>query len=186
MGSSSTPRTPRTTDDLDLLLHPVRLRIVHALAGGAVRTTAELGSVLPDVSTATVYRQVGTLADAGIIEVAGEHRVRGFVERSYRLRTDRAAISASAAATATPDDHRRVFALAAAVLLAEFSAYLQTPDADPVADEVGYRQHAIWLSDGERAAFIQDLRRVLLPRLANGPDDDRRRYLMSPILFPTV
>ena len=53
-------------------------------------TTAELCARLPGVSQATVYRHVGTLADAGILEVAGEQRVSGFVERSYRLPQERA------------------------------------------------------------------------------------------------
>lgn len=34
-------------------------------------------------------------------------------------------------------------------LLAEFNAYLAREGADPVADQVGYRQHALWLSPAE-------------------------------------
>src|SRR6185312_13615775 len=78
----------REMDPVELLLHPVRLRIVHALSGGRTVTTAQLCARMPDVSQATVYRHVGLLTDAGILEVAGEQRVRGFVERSYRLVRD--------------------------------------------------------------------------------------------------
>ncbi|NUP32350.1 MAG: helix-turn-helix domain-containing protein, partial [Streptomycetaceae bacterium] len=42
----------------DLLLHPVRLRIVHAVSGGRELTTTQLCERLPDVSKVTVYRQV--------------------------------------------------------------------------------------------------------------------------------
>ena len=167
----------------DLLLHPVRLRIVHTLAGGRTVTTAELCARLPDVSQATVYRQVATLADAGILEVAGEQRVRGFVERSYRLRPERAVISAEKAASATVEDHRRVFATAMAVLLAEFGAYLDGAP-DPAADLVGYRQHAIWLTEEERAALIAGLREAILPVIGNEPGEGRTPHLLSPILFP--
>jgi len=48
------------------------------------------------------------------------------------------------------DDHRHGFATAMATLLAEFNAYLDRDHADPVADLVGYRQHAAWLSRDER------------------------------------
>ena len=41
-------------DPVELLLHPVRLRIVHALSGGRVLTTAELGARLPDVALISV------------------------------------------------------------------------------------------------------------------------------------
>jgi DNA-binding transcriptional ArsR family regulator len=170
-------------DPVELLLHPVRLRIVHALSGGRALTTSQIVERITGVSQATVYRHVALLTDAGILEVEGEQRVRGFVERHYRLRRDRAVIDAARAASATPDDHRRIFATAMAVLLAEFSGYLDKPGADPVRDQVGYRQHAIWLTDAERERLIEGLREAIVPVLGHGPDG-RRPYLMSPLLFP--
>jgi DNA-binding transcriptional ArsR family regulator len=49
---------------LDLLLHPIRLRIVHAMSGGRTRTTSELSTHLADVPKTTVYRHVGLLTEA--------------------------------------------------------------------------------------------------------------------------
>lgn len=168
-------------DALELLAHPVRLRIVHAMRGDRTLTTAELGALLPDVSKAMLYRHVDLLASAGILEVAEERRVRGAVERVYRLRPDRAAITGEAP---SPEDYWRVFATALAVLTAEFRSYLDREDADPARDLVGYRQHAIWLSREELEQMIMELREVIAPRLANQPTADRARYLLSPILFP--
>src|SRR4051812_2496372 len=107
-------------DPVKQLLHPVRLRIVHALAAGRALTTAQLCARMPEVSKVTVYRQVALLAEGGFLEVDGEQRVRGAVERSYRLRQDRPAINAEAAAAMSIEDHRRGFAAAMAVLIAEF------------------------------------------------------------------
>ncbi|MCO6004389.1 helix-turn-helix domain-containing protein [Actinoallomurus purpureus] len=171
-------------DTVDLLLHPVRLRVVHAMSGERTLTTAQLCDLLPDVSKATVYRHVGLLADGGLLEVDGEQRVRGAVERRYRLCRARAVIDAETAASVSPEDHRRVFAVAMATLLAEFNAYLDRDHADPVADAVGYRQHAIWLSPDERAEMIGELRDVIVSRMAHEPSPDRVRHLLSPILFP--
>jgi DNA-binding transcriptional ArsR family regulator len=169
---------------VDLLLHPVRLRIVHALSGGRELTTAQLGAGLPDVSKVTVYRQVALLAEGGFLEVAGEQRVRGAVERRYRLRRDRPAVDAGAAGAMTAEDHRRGFAAAVAVLVAEFEAYLDRPGADPVADGVGYRQGVLWLSPAERADLTERLVDVLRSATGNDPAPDRMPYLLSPILFP--
>jgi DNA-binding transcriptional ArsR family regulator len=168
----------------ELLIHPVRLRIVHAMSGDRALTTAQLCARISDVSKATVYRHVGVLADAGVLEVDGEQRVHGAVERRYRLRRDRAVIDAAAGASVSLDQHRHVFATAMAILIAEFNAYLDRDHADPVADSVGYRQHAIWLSADERAELISELRNAILPRLGNQPAPDRRQHLLSPILFP--
>ncbi|GAA4587112.1 DNA-binding transcriptional ArsR family regulator [Actinoplanes octamycinicus] len=168
----------------ELLAHPVRLRIVHALRGGREMTTAELVERLPDVSKATVYRHIDLLGNGGVLEVAAERRVRGAVERRYRLRQDRASISAAAAAGLTAEEHRRAFTIAMTALIAEFGAYLDRPGSDPARDLVGYRQHAVWLSPEELTELISELRAAIVPRLAQEPAPGRAQYLLSPILFP--
>ena len=178
-------------DPLDLLLHPVRLRIVHALRGDRMLTTSQLCALVPKASKATVYRHVEALADGGVLEVAEEHRVRGAVERGYRLRPERASLTVPTgeggadSAQAHKDAYRRAFAVAMAALAAEFDGYLDRDDADPVADLVGLRQHALWLDRAELEGLIEDLRKAMAPRLENAPCAGRDRYLLSPILFPT-
>jgi DNA-binding transcriptional ArsR family regulator len=171
-------------DTLDLLLHPVRLRIVHAMSGGRVLTTSDLCARMPDVPKTSVYRHVGLLAEAGVLEVEGEQRVHGAVERRYRLHRARAVIDRETAASMTLDDHRHAFAAAMATLLAEFSAYLDQENADPMADSVGYTQLPVWLSRAELAELVDEVTRSLLARRDNEATPDRRPYLASPILFP--
>jgi DNA-binding transcriptional ArsR family regulator len=171
-------------DTLDLLLHPVRLRIVHAMSGGRVRTTSELCAQLPDVPKTTVYRHVGLLAEAGVLEVAGERRVHGAVERRYRLHRERAIIDRDTAASMSLDDHRRTFAAAMATLLAEFNAYLDQENANPTADWVSYIQVPLWLSRDELAELIDEVTRSLMARRDNEATPERSPYLVSPILFP--
>ncbi|MFE1519493.1 helix-turn-helix domain-containing protein [[Kitasatospora] papulosa] len=62
------------------------------MRGDRELTTADLCDRIRDVSKATVYRHVDLLAAGGVLEVALERRVRGAVERRYRLRHDRAGI----------------------------------------------------------------------------------------------
>jgi hypothetical protein len=141
------------------------------------------------VSKATVYRHVETLAAGGILEIAEEYRVRGAVERAYRLRADRASLADDAGGAETPqqrkEEYRRAFAVAMAALAGEFYAYLEHEDADPAADLVGFRQHAVWLDRDELTSLIVQLRTAITPRLEQGPGTGRGRYLLSPILFPT-
>jgi AcrR family transcriptional regulator len=169
---------------VDLLLHPVRIRIVHAFAGGRTLTTAELGERLADVPKTTLYRHVGTLAAAGLLEVTGEQRVHGAVERTYRLDRARTRINPHDAAAMTLDDHRHGFAAAMAALLADFNAYLDRPNADPTADMVGYVQVPLWLNKEEVASMAEQVREMLASKMDNAPESGRQLYLLSPILFP--
>ena len=169
---------------LELLLHPVRMRIVHAMSGGVTRTTSDLLVRLPDVSKATVYRHVSLLAEAGVLEVVGEQRVHGAVERRYQLQRPRAVIDQDAAASMSLDEHRHGFAAACAALVAEFNSYLDQADADPTADKVGYRQIPLWLSEAELAELISQIRSILASVMANQPSPGRRLHLLSPIVFP--
>ena len=169
---------------LALLLHPVRLRLVHALRAGGRLTTGDLCARLPDLPKATVYRQVERLARGGIFQVDSERKVRGAVERLYRLAPDGAAVSADDARAMTADDHRRGFTAAMAALMADFGAYLDRGDAHPVDDAVSYRQFVVWLTVEERARFIAELSRIVISLTHNAADDSRASYLLSTIFFP--
>lgn len=172
-------------DTLTLLLHPVRLRIVHAMSGGRIRTVGDLCADLADVPRTTVYRHVRLLAEASVLEVVGEQRVHGAVERSYRLHPARKMIDRDVAASMSPEDHRAAFTTALGVLLSEFNAYLDREGADPFADSVGYTQSTYWLAPDELADLIKRVQAALLAHRGNGPAAGRRPYLLSPILFPT-
>ena len=68
----------------EVVLHPVRLRIVQKL-GGRELTTGALRKELPDITQATLYRHVSALIDAEIVTVVDERRVRGTIERTLAL-----------------------------------------------------------------------------------------------------
>ena len=171
----------------DLLLHPVRLRVVQAFLGDRILTTADLRAELPDVPPATLYRHVGTLAEAGVLEVVGERKVRGTAERSYRLVVEAASVDADSAAAMTVEDHRRAFRTFVAALLADFDRYASAAEGatlDLARDGVGYRQVGLWLTDEEFATLVVDLRAVLQARTALEPDGVRRRRIVSTVFLP--
>jgi hypothetical protein len=168
----------------DLLLHPVRLRIVQAFLGDRALTTSELRTELPDVPPASLYRHVARLVDAGVLSVVGERRVRGAVERTYVLRVAAASINLQEVERMSREDHRHAFMAFVAGLMGDVDRYLEREDFDPVRDGAGYRLAGLWLSDAELAAFLRDLARVIQPRLANPPKRGRRRRILGTVLLP--
>ena len=167
----------------ELLLHPVRLRIVQAFLGDRRLTTADLRAELDDVPPATLYRQVAALWEGDVLEVVEERKVRGTFERCYRLRAAAASVGPEAAAGMSREEHRQAFLVFVASLLADFDRYLDGGQRDLGADRVGYRQVAMHLSDAETDELLGELRAVLSARLQNGPGDGRRRRLLTTVLL---
>jgi DNA-binding HxlR family transcriptional regulator len=171
---------------VDVVLHPVRLRIVQALLGNRELTTGDLRTEIPDVPSATLYRQVATLTQGGVIDVVDEQRVRGAVERTYRLRTGAAYVDADEALQMTVEDHRKVFLAFVVGLLADFDRYLDRGDVNMARDLAGFRQNAMYLSDEELSDVVDELREVLQPRIAFPPAPGRTRRLLATVLLPDV
>ena len=168
----------------DLLLHPVRLRIVQAFLGDRALTTSELSAELADISTASLYRHVGRLVDAGVLAVVAERRVRGAVERTYVLRLTAATVGLDQLATMSADDHRQAFMGFVAGLLGDFDRYVARGDIDFVRDGVSYSMGGYWLDDAEFVDLLRDLARVLQPRLTNPPRPGRKRRVLASVMLP--
>jgi DNA-binding transcriptional ArsR family regulator len=74
------------TVKLRALAHPLRLRILSLLTGSAM-TAADVSREL-DLTHANASYHLRHLLAAGLIEVAGEERIRGGVAKRYRHRPD--------------------------------------------------------------------------------------------------
>jgi Helix-turn-helix domain len=168
----------------DLLLHPVRLRIVKAFLGDRPLTTSQLAAELQDVPSGSLYRHVALLTKAGILQVVAERRVRGAVERTYTLRLLAAQVGPREAAAMTAEQHGQAFMAFVAGLLGDFDRYLAAGPPDLVRDGVTYRVAGMWLTDAEYADFLRDVAAILQPRLANAPGMGRRRRMLFSVLLP--
>jgi DNA-binding transcriptional ArsR family regulator len=167
----------------DLLLHPVRLRIVQAFLDERALTTSTLRDELSDIPPTTLYRHVARLVAAGVLTVVAERRIRGTVERTYVLRLSAATLSVDELDAMSVEDHRQAFMAYVAGLLADFDRYLARGDVDLLRDEVSYQMAAMWLDDAEFAELRREMLRVLQPRLANRPGPGRKRRIFASILL---
>jgi DNA-binding transcriptional ArsR family regulator len=169
---------------IDLLLHPVRLRIVQAFLGGRELTTAQLSADLADVPAAKLYRHISLLLDAEVLTVVRERQVRGAVERTFALRIERTRIGPDELAKLSSADHLQAFATFVAGLLGSYERYLQSGTPDLVRDGVSYSMNALWLSEVEYAEFVAEIVRVVAPRAEFGPASGRRRRLVASAFMP--
>ena len=167
----------------DILLHPVRLRIVLTAAGDEV-TTSDIAKRLPDVPQATLYRHIAKLADAGILVVVGERQARGAVERTFRVNNSHASIGASEASEMSAEEHFEAFTTFAGILIESYGRYLNTPGSKPATDGVSFRQARMWLTDRELDRLVADMTTVLARYLELPMASERTPRLLSTILMP--
>ena len=172
-----------TSPSADLLLHPIRLRILVGLLGRPM-TAQQLGEVLADVPQATLYRQLNKLAQAGVLEVVEERPVRGAIEKVYTARQEAVRLAPEEFAAASKDEHMRYFTSFVAALIGDFWRYVGQERIDPLADGVGYSETPLYLSSEELRRFQEQLRDLLLPLLSNRPAPGRRRRTLAMIMIP--
>lgn len=168
----------------DLLLHPVRLRIVQAFLGERALTTGQLREELPDVPAGSLYRHVAKLVEGGVLAVVSERRVRGAVERTYVLRTSAARLGVEEIAKMSREEHRQAFLAFVAGLIGDFDRYLAREQIDPLRDGASYNLAAMWLDDAELAELARELYILLQPLTTNEPRPGRKRRLLATVLIP--
>ena len=168
----------------DLLLHPVRLRIVKAFLGERALTTSQLAEELEDVPAGSLYRHVALVVKGGVLQVVAERRVRGAVERTYMLRLFAARIGPGEARAMSAEEHSQAFMAYVAGMLADADRYLAAGQPDPARDGADYRVGALWLSDAEFAELLRDLTDVFQPRLAMAPGKGRKRRIVYTVFLP--
>ncbi len=164
----------------DLLLHPVRLRIIQAMLGRDALTTRELGERLPEIAPATLYRHVGALVDADVLTVVAERKVRGTIERTLRVREDRTSVDTDDGALDS-EALRGGFLAYLASLAAAFDGYLDGNRRTLEEDLVGFRQVAVHATDDEWRAALAGVRAAVAPLLErnDSPPGARRRILAT-------
>lgn len=168
----------------DLILHPIRLRIIVAVVGRE-RTAQQLALALADVPQATLYRQLGRLVQGGLLKIVAERPVRGTIEKVYAL-AGGAQLSAEQFSQASRADHMRYFTSFVASLLGEFQGYLNQAQIDPLADGVGYSELPLYLSDDELRDLQAQLQAPLAAALAHKPGPGRRRRTLALVMIPSA
>jgi DNA-binding transcriptional ArsR family regulator len=175
-----------TIPKADLILHPVRIRILMALSGEQ-KTPQQLANELRDIPQATLHRHITRLAKAGIIQVVDKRRVRGAIEKRYALDERTTTLTVENLASFSKDDHMRIFSAFIASLLGDFSRYLQNSSSfNPLTDGLAFRKFPQELSDEELTSLSKKISADFIPYANNQPRQDRRRRIFSFMILPDL
>lgn len=169
----------------DLIIHPARLRIIQAFSGGRRLTAQELAALVPDIPRASLYRHLNLLVNAGVLAVVEERPVRAIQERVYALIATAANVGPADYTTTDAGDHLRYFSAFLELLRNDFTQYVQhSQPANLAVDGVAYYQMPLFLSDEEFEQLVATVKAALWPIVAQHPNSERRKRLLSIIVMP--
>ncbi|WKA54578.1 helix-turn-helix domain-containing protein [Planococcus shixiaomingii] len=163
----------------DIILHPVRMRIIQTLINKRNLTVQQIGEKLADIPQASLYRHLKKLSDAGIIEVVEENKVRGTVEKVYGLPEQGASLSEEELKNAGPEEHMGFFMKFMATVMDDFERYVNQEDFNFVKDGTGYSQASFYASDEEYLEFVTTINSSLMKLISNGEEGRRKRTLTT-------
>ena len=168
---------------MDSLIHPIRLQILWAVAGRDL-TPQQIGTLLPDISQATLYRHLQKLVQIGVLEVVRETPIRGTVEKVYHLVEHKANISRDEFANANREDHIRYLSTFITSMIPLYRAYVMSEMPETIAQDVSYRSGSFFADEEQRIVFREKFQQLMLETSRLPKTENQRRIFFSYLLFP--
>lgn len=171
-------------DKIDLIFHPVRLRLLTAMIGRQM-TTRALAQALPDVPQATLYRHIKRLVEGEIFLIVAEEMVNGALERTYELAAGAERLSPEELQGLSAEDHVRYFSVFAASLVDTFTQYIEQADVSRIIEDgLSYNEAMVYLNAEERTEFQEKVIGLIGSVMQNRPGPGRRGYTLASIVIP--
>jgi DNA-binding transcriptional ArsR family regulator len=164
-------------DRIELILHPIRMRIL-MLAAGVVVTPGQIAARMSDVPQTTLYRHINMLIDGGILKVVRETKVRGTLEREITLPQGTARINPREVAALPPEEQFFYFLSFISTLLYDFTAHQQRGSEGIVL----YTKQRVYATPEEIMALSGQVEAILAPYL--DPERGEQPWLFSGIVMP--
>ena len=168
-----------TQNRIQVILNPVRMRIVQHLLLHQTATTSEIAQALPDVPKASLYRHIKKLTECGILQIQSVQRIRGTVQRTYGL----------APKSSGPGTGREIVDSIYTLLImlaGDFEKYHQKkPEPQSmVQDMLLANQSTLMLSDQEFEEFLSQLEQLFQRALKNEYREGRKPRVLTLISSP--
>jgi len=135
----------------EVVMNPVRQRIIQYLLVHEKGTVKEIKKELPDVPSASLYRHIKILNDSAFVIVVEENRIRGTVENVYSLNREVLEVD---------DENGTAVQMSLLSLCAAFVKYFSSGHADPRKDLLMLTGCTLTLTDEEFIKFLTELNEV--------------------------
>lgn len=141
----------------EIMLNPVRMRIIQQLALNARMTATELNEKINDVPRTTLYRHINVLLENDILIVVAEKKIRGSLERTFSLNVGE--IKKHNTRDNAPQQQILGFLMNR---YARYHDYFNGEAPDPAKDRIFYNDTILMMDDTEFDQFLVGLRDLLV------------------------
>lgn len=139
----------------EVMLNPVRLRIIQQLAVNAKMTATGLCEKISDVPRTTLYRHINVLLENDVLTVVSEKKIRGSLERTLALNVEEV------------KKHNSLENAPQQILgflmnrYARYHDYFSSENPDPAKDRIFCNDTVMMMDDNEFDQFLGELRDLL-------------------------
>lgn len=147
----------------DILLHPVRMKIVRVLMTNSQNglTPLEMAKMIQDVPQATLYRHIQKLTDAGIIKVWKEEKVRAVMEKRYIVNIEDASLHPDEWKRYTMEEKLDYYSYYQLALFNQYQTYLEKIEKQNVNDKATLAMLDVRLNEPVFEEFQQELTELM-------------------------
>lgn len=146
----------------EVIMNPVRQRIIQFLMVHDKGTVKEIKSKLSDVPTPSLYRHVKILAENSVIVVSEENRIRGTVESVYELNPN---------ALIVEDEDGMSVQVSLMSICTAFAKYFASGHADPRRDMLMLTSCTLMLTDDEFGNFLNEINELAMKYISKEPTE---------------
>ncbi|MDG5471489.1 helix-turn-helix domain-containing protein [Jeotgalibacillus sp. ET6] len=168
--------------NIDLILHPVRLRIIQHLSREPA-TVQQLKEWMADIPQATLYRHLTILKKDSLIYVVEEKKIRGAIERTFALEKEKPLLSAEELKKMSGEEHLKMFMKFLSNVTGQTKSYLlSNPDLEK--DPFGYNQLELHLTASEVEELQKGMNDLLSKFTSSKPSAENQKVTLIQMLVP--
>lgn len=148
----------------DVLIHPVRMKILQALLHMKKEglSTLEMITIIKDVPQATLYRHIQILMDENIIKIVRERKIRSVTEKFYALNEHAAKFSEEDWRKLTKKQKLTYMSYYQLTLLSKYQHYLSSlEEKGSESDLATFSLHDLTLTTDQFVSFEHELNNLL-------------------------
>lgn len=152
------------TNKVDILMHPVRMKICQALMRNKENglTPLEMVKIIKDVPQATLYRHIQILVDSHIIHVINEKKVKSVSEKYYALNEVEATLDGDEWKRISNEEKLNYVSYYQLSLLTQYQSYLKGLEEQNLKEDgATFSLMELKISDEHFSQFQNDLNELM-------------------------